>query len=145
MFAVYSLLLAFIPIILLEIWFIGIDLGVYSRWWSSRSDRGEILGREVTGQLQLKWRVRYVFFNFALKSRSIMEWFFILFCFDASDNYRDANCRKKVHGVVCFGLSHQIFIEELLAAQQIFRDHPCRITHMQKLCCHSFNVMSDYV
>ena len=74
-----------------------------------------------------------------------MERFFNLFYFDASDNYRDANCRKKVHGVVCFGLSHQIFIEELLAAQQIFRDHPCRITHMQKLCCHSFNFMSDYV
>ena len=112
MFAVYSLLLAFIPIILLEISLKvlilactqgGVHQGVIeAKFWAEKT-----------------WHVRYVFFNFALKSRSIMERFFNLFYFDASDNYRDANCRKKVHGVVCFGLSHQIFIEELLAAQQI--------------------------
>ena len=54
-------------------------------------------------------RLVEVFFNFALELRSvseffgvqkIMERFFNLFSFIASDNYRDAN-RKKFKGLIC--------------------------------------------
>ena len=106
---VYSLLLAYVPIILLKI---------FNRYWSSRvlkmvvikECRGEIFGTEITGQL--KWHVwlRYVF-QLGLKVW-VSEWIFLdskkawsssslyFLSIDTSADCCDANCRKNVHGVV---------------------------------------------